>query len=120
MRHRFHQLIGISFWLLLIAMWIQLLRGDEVNLSHIVESVGYVTLIAGAVLAVTLYWVRHNIGIHRRKGPRSSSPPRAPRIDEDRLGRPLRWSLPGGHPGALEEWHLVVEIDSGAKVYRRP
>lgn len=115
-----HQLVGVTFWLLLIGMWIQLLRGDAVTPSHIVDSVHYVALVAGAVLAVTLYWVRHNIGMHRRRGPRTASPTMAPRIDEDRLGRPLRWSVPEGHPGALDEAHLVIEIEAGAKVYRRP
>lgn len=120
MRHATHQLIGVSFWLLLIGMWIQLLGSDAVTLSHVAHSVQYVAVVAGAVLAVTLYWVRHNIGIHHRKGPRTASPTKAPRIDEDRLGRPLRWSVPGGHPGALDEAHLVVEVEAGTKVYRRP
>jgi hypothetical protein len=120
MRHATHQLIGIAFWLLLIGMWIQLLRGDAVTLSHIGHSVQYVAVVAGAVLAVTLCWVRHNIGIHRRKGPRTAGHAKAPRIDEDRLGRPLRWSVPGGHRGALDAAHLVVEMKAGTKVYRRP
>lgn len=119
MRHRFHQLVGVLFWLLLVGMWVQLAGGDRVSAANIVDSIQYVAAIAGAVLALTLYWIRHNVGIHRRKGPRAGSPVRAPRTDADRLGRPLRWSLPGGHAGAVAEQHLVVEVEDGAKVYRR-
>ena len=34
----------------------------------------------GAVLAVTIWWIRHNVSIYRRKGPRRGRPdtPRAP------------------------------------------
>ena len=119
MRHTFHQLVGIAFWLMLVGMWVQLVRSGGASASSIVDSVQYVAAIAGAVLALTLYWIRHNVGIHRRKGPRAASPIMAPRIDADRLERPLRWSLPGGHLGAVAEGHLVVDIEDGVKVYRR-
>lgn len=120
MRHRFHQLIGVLFWLLLVGMWFQLAGSHRINAENIVDSLQYVAAVAGAVLTLTLYWIRHNVGIHRRKGPRAASPVHAPRIDADRLGRPLRWSLPGGHAGAVAEQHLVVEIRDSTKLYRRP
>jgi hypothetical protein len=56
---------------------------------------------------------------HRRKGPRTGRPDIAPRRDEDRLGRPIRWQLDGEVAGALDARHLVVELDGQAKVYRR-
>jgi len=53
-----------------------------------------------------------------KKGPRGLRPPEPPRTDEDRLGRPLRWQLGGGHPEAIGAAHLVVALDGEAKVYR--
>ncbi len=120
MRERFHRVVGVMFWLVLAGMWALLAYGDRVTASNLVDSIQYVAAISGAVLAVTLYWIRHNVGIHQRKGPRADSPVVAPRIDADRLGRPLRWSLPGGHAAAVSESHLVVDLEDGAKVYRRP
>ncbi len=119
MRQRFHQLIGVFFWVLLIGMWAHLLRSGHVSASAIVDSVQYLAAIAGAVLAITVYWIRHNIAIYRRKGPRAGSPARAPRTDADRLDRPLRWPLTGGHAAAVAEPHLVIDIEAGVKVYRR-
>ena len=119
MRERLHQLVGVAFWALLVGMWVLLAGSDRVSAANIVDSIQYVTAISGAVLALTLYWIRHNVAIHRRKGPRAASPIRAPRIDADRLGRPLQWSLPGGHAAAVGEPHLVVDVVDGTKVYRR-
>ncbi len=119
MRHTFHQLVGVTFWLVLVGMWVLLVRSDRASAASIADSFQYVAAIGGAVLGITLYWVRHNVGIHRRKGPRTASPITAPRTDADRLERPLRWALPGGHLGAVAERHLVVDIEGGVKVYRR-
>ena len=119
MRQSLHQLVGVAFWLLLVGMWAQLLRSDAVSASNIVDSAQYVAAIGGAVLAVTLYWVRHNVAIHRRKGPRAGRPELAPRVDADRLERPLRWSLTGGQAAAVAEPHLVIDVEDGIKVYRR-
>jgi hypothetical protein len=120
MRDRFHQLVGVCFWLLLIGMWAQLAGSHRVSVASIVDSIQYVAAIGGAVLALTLYWIRHNVAIHRRKGPRAAGPLHAPRVDADRLERPLRWALPGGHAAALGEAHLVVDVENGTKVYRLP
>jgi hypothetical protein len=73
----------------------------------------------GAVLAVTIWWIRHNVAIYRRKGPRRGRPENPPRTDEDRLGRDVAWTMPGGAPAALAERHLVVEVVGDLKTYRR-
>jgi hypothetical protein len=119
MRQASHKLVGVLFWLLLVAMWLRLADSGSVTATNIIDSIQYVAVMAGAVVALTLYWVRHNVAIHRRKGPRAGSPSRAPRTDADRLGRPLRWSLPGGHAAAVGAAHLVVDIEDDVKVYRR-
>lgn len=121
MRQRMHQLVGLLFWLLMFGMWVMLAQGGRASGLHIVDSAQYIAGIGGAVLALTFWWIRHNVGIHRRKGPRQGRRVIAPRIDVDRLGRELRWSVPGGHPGAVTEPHLIVELNEhGAKTYRCP
>ena len=62
--------------------------------------------------------VQHNLRINTRQGARGLRPPEPPRTDEDRLGRPIRWQLAGGHAEALAAAHVVVSLDGEAKVYR--
>jgi hypothetical protein len=74
-------------------------------------------LIAGSVVTlptITLAWILHNVGIHRRKGPRTRLRP----VDEvylrDWNGRAICADLP-----ALALAHIVViEIEGERKVYR--
>ena len=109
-----------------LARWSQIVERRRVQMeaayakagmSNVTYSVTYLAIVAGAVLAVTLWWIRHNTGIYRRKGQRTGRPTVAPRTDEDRLGRPLRWQLEGGAPAATAATHLVIELDGAAKVY---
>jgi hypothetical protein len=118
MRQLSHKLIGAFFWFLIVALWVLLFRAGKAGSANLTYSVQYVGVIAGAVLAVTLWWIRHNLSIYRRKGPRVGRPELPPRIDEDLLGRPIRWQLGGGADAALHVSHLVVELDGAAKVYR--
>jgi hypothetical protein len=114
MRQLVHKIIGIVFWVLLAGCWFAL--AAEGNLSY---SVQYVAIIAGAVL-VTAWWVRHNVRIYEKKGPRGLRPPEPLRTDEDRLGRPLRWQLERGHAEAVGAAHLVVSLDGEAKAASVP
>jgi len=118
MRQLWHTAIGIFFWALMVVLWILLIVEDKAGAANVTYSVAYVAVIVGAVLAVTLWWIRHNTSIYRRKGARTGRPAIAPRTDEDRLARPIRWQLEGGSEAALDAGHLVVDIDGAAKVYR--
>ena len=118
MRQVVHKLVGVLFWALLILLWFTLVIEHKAGRTNIAYSVQYLAIVAGAVLAVTLWWIHHNTRIYRRKGPRLGRPEIPARIDEDRLGRPLRWQLDGGAPEALATGHLVIELDGAAKVYR--
>jgi hypothetical protein len=118
MRQSLHKLVGVLFWALLIICWFMLVIEHKAGRANIAYSVQYLAVVAGAVLAVTLWWIRHNTSIYRKKGPRMGRPEILARIDEDRLGRPLRWQLDGGATEALATSHLVVELDGAAKVYR--
>lgn len=119
MRQFVHKLVGLCFWVLLVALWAQLVHQGKVA-GNVAYSVQYLAVVGGAVLAVTTWWVRHNTGIYRRKGPRQGRPAVDPRIDEDKLGRPVRWSVRGGHYQARRARHLVIDVEDGVKVYRRP
>ena len=117
MRQLLHKAIGIFFWIVLLGLWFALIVEGRAGMANITYSVQYVAIIAGAVLGLTVLWVRHNMRIYAKKGPRGHRPPEPPRTDEDRLGRPLRWQLDGGHPEAIGMAHIVVTLDGEAKVY---
>jgi hypothetical protein len=118
MRQAAHTAIGLAFWALLILLWVKLARDGQAGAANIAYSIQYLSVVAGAVLAVTVWWIRHNTRIYRRKGPRTGRPEVVPRCDEDRLGRPVRWQLEDGVEGAREAAHLIVDLDGEAKVYR--
>jgi hypothetical protein len=120
MRQLAHKFVGVFFWLVMLLMWVIVVSQHKAGLSNITYSVQYLSIVTGAVLAVTLLWIRHNMSIYRRKGPRAGRPEVEPRIDEDRLGRPLTWAVRGGHYQAKRARHLVVDVEDGRKVYRRP
>ena len=117
MRQLLHKFVGVFFWLVMVGLWTVLVRDGRAGSANFAYSVQYLSLVGGAVLTVTLLWIRHNTRIYRRKGPRLGTPDVAPRTDEDRLGRPIRWRLDGGAAGALDAGHIVVELDGPFKVY---
>jgi hypothetical protein len=119
MRQVAHVIVGISFWLLLAAMWAMLVIGHQANGAAFRGAGFEVAVLAGVVFAVTTWWIRHNVGIYRRKGPRTERANQPPRTDEDRLGRRLRWAMPGGVRTARAQAHLVVEVHGDVKTYRR-
>lgn len=118
MRQLAHKAIAIFFWIVLVVLWYALVVEGRAGAENITYSVQYVAVVAGAVLAVTIWWIRHNVRIYEKKGPRGHRPAEPPRIDEDRFGRPLRWQLEGGHEEAVGAAHIVVALDGEAKVYR--
>lgn len=119
MRQFVHSLIGIAFWLLLIGLWVLLALEGRVSGAALADTGLRLAVLMGVVLAVTIWWIRHNVGIYRRKGPRRGRAENPPRTDEDRLGRAVTWAIPGDAPAAQAERHLVVEISGDLKTYRQ-
>ena len=119
MRQLSHKLVGVLFWVLMVGLWAIVISRPQAGTANITYSVRYVAIVSASVLLVTVVWIRHNINIHRRKGPRHGRPATAARLDEDRLERPLTWAMRGGHDQARGAHHLVVDIEDGRKVYRR-
>lgn len=118
MRQLAHIALGAAFWLVLLASWFVLALEHKATADAFRDTAAQLAVLMGAVLAITIWWIRHNVGIYRRKGARTGRAAVPPRTDEDRLGRPLQWALAGGPLNAQTHQHLVVEFDGDVKVYR--
>jgi hypothetical protein len=118
MRQLAHIVAGVLCWLLLAFLWVVLVLENKATPAAFRDTLFLLAVLMGTVLAITIWWVRHNVGIHRRKGPRQGRPEVAPAVDQDRLGRRIRWAMPGGVRTALTQEHLIVELDDDVKTYR--
>jgi hypothetical protein len=119
MRQAAHIAVALLFWLALAGLWVLLAVQGKASGAAFRDTGIQLAALIGAVLAITTWWVRHNVGIYRKKGPRRGRPELAPRTDEDRLGHQLRWQVPGGVEAATAQQLLVVELDGDVKTYRR-
>jgi hypothetical protein len=117
-RQLLHALVGIAFWVLLVVLWWLLFRDGKATAAAWSGTAVRLGLCVGIVLGVTLWWVSHNVGIHRRRGARKGRADMPPNTASDRLGRRVTWDVPAGVEGARAAGHLVVELDGDAKTYR--
>jgi len=117
-RQHIHVLVAILSWIGFALLWVLLYEQGKLTREAIALSVGTVAAITLAVAIVTLAWVRHNVSIHRRKGPRTGRALLAPRLDVDRLDRAVTWDFPDGHNEARKSALVVVELDGDVKRYR--
>lgn len=117
MRQAVHVLVACVFWVLLIGAWVVLAVQGKVTAEGVLDGLEVVGAMGLVVGAATLYWVRHNVGIYRRKGPRRGRPIRRPDTQLDRLSRPVRWQFEDGHAGALDASHILIDLVGNVKVY---
>jgi hypothetical protein len=98
----FHALIAVLTWVLFIAWWNQVIPQVTTEDASLAFFVIFLTILICSVL--TLLWVRYNVGIFRRKGPRKTLPSVPEECEADHLGRRL------DHPGYefLKSSPLVV------------
>jgi hypothetical protein len=109
----FHALIVIFGWGLFVYWWNQVL--PQVDSRDPVIALVFIGATVLATVLGTLLWVRYNIGIFRRKGPRKSLTHVTEDHDTDCLGR--RIERPPG-PGSLQTARLVVvSVEGEAKKY---
>ena len=87
----FHTFLAVMTWLLFIYWWNQVIPQISREDASVAFLVIFLTPLITSVL--TLLWVRHNLGIFRRKGPRKGLPAVSEEIRSDSLGRTL--DLPG-------------------------
>jgi hypothetical protein len=86
----------------------QIDSGDAVVALVFISGTGLITVIA------TLLWVRYNIGIFRRKGPRRNLPHVSENHDTDFLGRRIE----PAESGSLKTARLViVSLEGEVKKY---
>lgn len=117
-RQSWHTAVAILSWVLFGLLWLLLYEQGKLTPEALRAGAGTVAVIAVTVAAVTLAWVRHNLGIHRRKGARKGRPSLHPRIDADRLDRRVRWEFPRGYADARKAGHVVIDGDGETKRYR--
>lgn len=114
-RGTIHAAVTLFFWCLFVYWWLRVIPQTSVR-----DAVGAFVLIFLTILAttvLTLFWVRHNIGIFRRKGPRKGLPPVIEERSADPLGRKL------DHPGSdfLKSSRVViVSCEGDRKQYSIP
>ena len=107
-------LFGILAWLLFLAVVVRwaFVRNDSATL--VLELAIPVTMLFVVVVATEL-WIRHNIGIYKRKGPRRKTAVFDALWTSDSLGRALDIDL----TQLLDASVVVVSVDSqGNKTYR--
>jgi hypothetical protein len=119
MRKLAHIVVALVFWLALVGMWARLVAEHKVTIPALRDTLVEIAALAGVLLAITTWWIRHNVGIYRRKGPRRGHADVPPDTTRDRLDRSLRWAIPGGPQAARAQPLLVVEVDGDVKTYRR-
>ena len=94
LRDVMHALVVLAGWALFFIWWGQVLRvasiPEAARAVLVILSVSLLTALA------TVGWVRYNLGIYRRKGPRRAVPDVPEDVATDALGRKFV------HPGAEE------------------
>lgn len=98
----FHAFLVVLTWILFVYWWNQVIPQVTVEDATVAFLVIFLTFLICSVF--TLLWVRYNVGIFRRKGPRKNLPFVSEERDADHLGKRL------DHPGYafLKNAPLVV------------
>jgi hypothetical protein len=105
-----HAAVAILGWILFFSWWIRVLA--SAGPSDIAIALLFIALTLAVTVAVTLIWVRYNIGIYRRKGPRRN----VTAVDENRDADVLGRRIEGPGTEALKRAPVVsVSLENGAK-----
>lgn len=116
LRGTFHALIAILSWGLFVYWWNSVLpQVDSTEPSIALLFIGVTVLVT---VLVTALWVRYNIGIFRRKGPRRRLTRVTEKTGTDYLGRTIERPL---GPESLKTARLVVvSVEGESKKYEVP
>jgi len=106
-RGTFHALLTVLTWILFVYWWGQVI--PQVSFEDAIISFLVIILTAMVTSILTLLWVRHNINIFRRKGPRKGLPTVSEERFVDHLGRTI------SHPGndILKASRVVIVSSEG-------
>ncbi len=105
----FHVLIAIFSWTLFVYCWFRVL--PQIRSRDAVIALAFIGVSILATVIPTLLWVRYNIGIFRRKGPRRNPTLVTEERDTDVLGRRIGQT----GPGSLKAARLVVVSVEGER-----
>ena len=107
LRGALHVLITLCGWGLFFYWWGCVL--PAISTKEAGWALLYILVVFLLTGLLTVGWVRYNVGIYRRKGPRRNIPEARETFDKDALGRNL------AHPGleALRTARLVVVSVTG-------
>lgn len=106
----FHALIALAGWALFIYWWNRVI--PQIDSRDAAVALVFIGATVLATVLVTLLWIRYNIGIFRRKGPRTRLVRAAENRETDFLGRTIVRS------GPLKTASLVVvSVDGKAKKF---
>ncbi len=110
-----HAFLVILGWILFFAWWVRVLSNAVGR--DIATALLFIALTLASTVVVTLVWVRYNIGIFRRKGPRRNVTKVDERYEADALGR----RIAGAETAALKRARTVdVSVVDGVKRFDVP
>lgn len=107
-----HWLVAVFGWVLFVHWWNRVL--PQLNSREAVVALVFIGITVLATAVVTLLWVRHNVDIFRRKGPRRRLTTVVESRDTDILGRKILHSGPAPLTTAS---HVVVSVEGETKTY---
>lgn len=106
MRNGLHALIVACTWVLFFYWWSSVLPATR--RSDAAWAILAILVVSLCTVVLTLGWVRYNLGIYRRKGPRRKIPDVSERIVADALGRDL---VHGGWEALRASRLITVAVD---------
>jgi hypothetical protein len=102
----------LPLWLAFMVGWWRVLRnGPAADLARSFELLAGIAALYGLTLVL---WIRHNVGIWQRKGPRRTVRAVAAHYSHDALGNAVRCM----EPEAFCAQHIIIEVTGGEKLYR--
>lgn len=111
LRGYLHAAIAVAAWILFFFWWRQVL--GFTRREDLIFVLVFLLLAVAAATVVNLAWVRHNVGIYRRKGPRTRVTEVSEDWGSDSLGRPIRWPSSGS---VLRSRIVTVSTDDRDKI----
>lgn len=79
--------LAVAGWLAFVVLWLRTLSYTR---AATLSTIGLLIAVAlVVVLGATALWIRHNLAIYRRKGPRRAVPPVDATFERDAIGRVL-------------------------------
>ena len=106
-------IVAIIGWAVFIYLWYLTLAHKVIGFRPYLE-LAAIVLTAVAVVAVTQWWVWHNLQIWRRKGPRKQVTVADYDFSQDWLGR----SVDADWQSLKNNDLITVTAEDGAKIYR--